>query len=435
MLPLLHALRRLATNRRGGTIMLFALLLGPIIMFTGAAVDYARLAEFKSQLQATVDSAALAGAAAYTSQSANSNAVSVATDYVNSSVGLLPPHVGSLTPVVSASNVTSGSNQGYTVTVQATTAIPTTFMRILTAQLPVSASASAVNPATKVCILILDPSSSQSFLVNSGVQLNAPNCMIDVASDSSSAAMINSSLTDIAGLCVDGNAVVNGGSSINNLTVDCTTASDPYANTIPAPSISTSCTVSNQNYSGTTTLSPGTYCGSINFNGGGTVTFRAGNYVFYNTTVNFNGSGTLSFGAGVYSLKGTKWNLNSGWAANGTGVTFYFADANSYIQFNSNVKVNLAAPTSGTYANVLIFEPNGLATSSFAIDGTSTSDLLQGLIYLPSRNITFNSTTNDVSDGLTLVAHQVIFDTMNWTIAPNAKSISGSSAHGDRLTM
>src|SRR6185437_3629669 len=92
--------------------------------------------------------------------------------------------------------------------------------------------------------------------------------------------------------------------------------------------------------------------------------------------------------------QGTHWNLNSGWTATGSGVTFYYADASSYIQFNSGVKANLSAPTSGTYAHVLMFEPNGLSTSSFAVDGTSTSDLLQGLIYLPSRNVTFNSAAN-----------------------------------------
>ena len=430
---LLQGLARIGRNRRGATAMMFALLIGPITMLTGAAVDYARLSEFKSQLQATVDSAALAGAAAYTSSSEDSNAVTIATDFVSSNVALLPPHIGTITPVVHATNVTSGSNEGYTVTVQATSSISTTFMRIITSSLPVSASASAVNPATRVCILITDPTSSQSLLVNSGVQLNAPNCMIDVASSSSSAAMINSSLPNIAGMCIDGGAVLNS-ATVNNLTQKCATVTDPFANTIPAPSISTNCTVTNGNYSGTTTLSPGTYCGNINFNGGGTVNFKAGNYVFYNVTVNFNGTGTLSLGAGVYSLKGTKWNLNSGWSVNGTGVTLYYADQNSYIQLNSNVTANLAAPTSGTYANVLIFEPNGLASSSFAVDGTSTGDLLQGLVYLPSRNITFNSTANATSDGLTLVAHQVIFDNVNWSIQPSAKSISGS-AHGDRLTM
>ncbi|MGH6981092.1 MAG: hypothetical protein ACREFC_07775, partial [Stellaceae bacterium] len=252
---------------------------------------------------------------------------------------------------------------------------------------------------------------------------------------STTAAMINSSLPNISGMCIDGRSTVNGGATVHNLKNNCSTAADPFANTIAAPTISTVCQYSNQNYSGATTLSPGTYCGGVNFNGGGTVTFRAGNYVFYNATVNFNGTGTLSFGAGVYSLKGTHWNLNTGWTATGSSVTFYYADASSYIQFNSGVKANLSAPASGTYANVLMFEPNGLSTSSFAIDGTSTSDLLRGLVYLPSRNITFNSTANATSDGFTLVVHQLVLDTITWAIKPSAKGISGQAVGKDYLQM
>ena len=287
-------------------------------------------------------------------------ATSVAKAYVTSNVAQMPGHIGAVTPAVSASLVSTGGNPGYTVTVSATVQVATTMMRIVSQSLNVSASASAVNPTNSVCILVLDPSTRKAF-VNSGVTLNAPNCEIDVASSSSSAAMINSSLPNISKMCVAGGSTVNGGASVNGLTNDCSTASDPFANTIAAPTISTVCQYSNQNYSGTVTLSPGTYCGNINFNGGGTVTFTAGNYVFYNVTVNFNGTGTLSLGAGVYSLKGTHWNLNSGWTVTGGGVTFYYADASSHIQFNSAVKANLSAPTTGTYANVLMFEPNGSA--------------------------------------------------------------------------
>ncbi|MGH6990382.1 MAG: TadE/TadG family type IV pilus assembly protein, partial [Stellaceae bacterium] len=314
-----RALKHLATDRRGAGFMMFALLLGPIVLATGAAVDYARLEQFKTSLQSAVDAAALAGAAVYTSGSDNGNAISVAENYITAGEANLPGHVGTVTPAITATNITGGANPGYTVTVEATGTIAATFMRLLTPTLEASASAAAVHPATQVCIMVLDPSSSQSFLVNSGVDLEAPNCMIDVASLSSSAAMINSSLPNIAGLCIHGNAVVNGGAEINNMQVNCPTSGDPYANTIPAPSINTNCTVTNGNYTGNVTLSPGTYCGGINFNGGGTVNFSPGKYVFYNCNMNFNSSGTLSFGAGVYTLKNTHWNLNSGWAANGTG--------------------------------------------------------------------------------------------------------------------
>jgi Flp pilus assembly protein TadG len=144
--------RSLAVARRGAIGVAFALLAIPVIMMVGAAVDYARLEQFKTQLQSTVDSAALSGAAAYIDASQNANAITVAQNYLSANVTLLPGHIGSVTSSVSASQVTTGSNQGYTVTVKATATIATTFMRILTPNLKVSASATAVNPLVTITI-------------------------------------------------------------------------------------------------------------------------------------------------------------------------------------------------------------------------------------------------------------------------------------------
>ena len=228
------------------------------------------------------------------------------------------------------------------------------------------------------------------------------------ASTASPAAIFNSGSTlTVKKTCVAG-SVINNGGTVGGLTTGCTTHANPYKNTITAPTVG-SCTVNSANYSGSVYLSPGTYCGNFNFNGSGTVNLAAGTYIF----------------------NGTTWNINSGWTITGTGVTLYFVNSSSYVQFNSGVTVSLTAPTSGTYANVLMFEPDGLSTSSFAIDGTSSSGhALQGLVYLPSRNITFNSTYSGTADAFTLVVNQLIFDSNSpnsWSITPAASS-SGSGS-------
>jgi len=71
---------------------------------------------------------------------------------MSANVMLLPAHVGSITPSVIAAQVTTGNNQGYTVTVSATAQINTTFMRIVTPALAVSATSIAVNPKVKITI-------------------------------------------------------------------------------------------------------------------------------------------------------------------------------------------------------------------------------------------------------------------------------------------
>jgi hypothetical protein len=113
----------------------------------------------------------------------------------------------------------------------------------------------------------------------------------------------------------------------------------------------------------------------------------------------------------------------------GTGVTFYFADT-SLIQFNSGISANLSAPTTGTYADILMFEASGLSKSNFVFND-SVSNRLQGLIYLPSRNVTFNAKSQLATDKATLVFNTLILNQTTWNLdVATAKTISGSGSSG-----
>ena len=64
------------------------------------------------------------------------------------------------------------------------------------------------------------------------------------------------------------------------------------------------------------------------------------------------------------------------------------------------------------------------------------SENLSGLIYLPSRDITFNSTSNLSTPQVTVVANTAIFDTMNWSLSPSTQwpiSNAGTGAGGEVL--
>ena len=390
---------RFGPDRQGSVAVIFGLALVPLMLTIGAAVDYARLSSAQSGLQAALDSAVLTGAGV-----GGSSQTSVAQ---NALLGALGADASRLT----TQSFTPGANN--TLAGTASMTVPLAVLQVVRlASATVSAKATAIATAgtatsKNVCILIKDPTASQALLVNSNVTISAKDCEIDVASKGSPAAMINNgSGIDVASLCVAGANVTTNGAAPASLKKSCTTASDPFAGTLPVVT-NTSCTVQNQNYSGTTPLSPGVYCGNFNF----------------------NGSGTLNLAPGLYVFKNTRWNLNSGWAVNGTGVTVYFADDNSYIQVNSGVKVNIAAPTSGTYANILMYEPTGLSTSSFTING-GAGHTFTGLIYLPSRNVTFNSVSTVSSESITMVFNQLILDTINWTFTSGAKTIPATGSSG-----
>jgi hypothetical protein len=151
-----------------------------------------------------------------------------------------------------------------------------------------------------------------------------------------------------------------------------------------------------------TTLSPGVYCG----------------------WTNFNGSPTVTLSSGVYVIKGGGWNFSG--TLTGTDVTFYFPDS-SYIQFNGTSKLGLSAPTTGTYANLLMYEATGLATSAFTMNATAGATLT-GLIYLPSRQFTLNAGASVTSDNLTMVFNTLIVNQVNWTLDSSAKTIAAAGS-------
>lgn len=91
------------------------------------------------------------------------------------------------------------------------------------------------------------------------------------------------------------------------------------------------------------------------------------------------------------------------------------------------MNMTLSAPASGTYSGILFYEKSGLALSQFVFDD-SVAENLTGLIYLPSRNVTFNSTSNISSPQFTLVADTAIFDTANWNLSPGPMKIAGTGS-------
>ena len=360
----------------------------PMAMAVGFGIDYSRAVTLRSQLQAALDAAVIAGA-----KDGTSGWTTVATNTMTAAV---PSGV-----TVSSKAFALDADGNYAGT--ATGTLSTTFSSLFAlASLQVDVAATAMKPVSgsKVCILLNSTTATPGLLLNSGANLNAPDCEVHVRSTGNPAATFNSgTVFTTKKTCVAGSNVIDNGGTHASLTKSCTTTTDPFGGTLPVPSSAT-CTYSGLNYNGgAVTLSPGTYCYGINFNG---------------TT-------TLTLNPGVYVIKSGNWNFNGG-TMTGTGVTFYFPDS-SYIQFNGTSKLNLTAPTSGTYANLLWYEAQNLSKSSFTINATNGANL-EGLIWLPSRNLTLNSGASVSSNKLTMVLNTLIMNTVNWSLASSDKAIT-----------
>jgi len=386
-----NLLREFFRSRDGNLTITLALAAIPLIGAIGMAVDLSKANDVKTQLQKSLDAAVLAGVAQVSAEQVSTATAVFTGDY-------LPKHTTAATSAFTqnADNSLSGT---------ASTSVNVSFLSVLgISSVPVTAAATAMpgaQPMSNVCILLVNQLDYQALLVNSGAQINAPSCEIHVASTQSPAAIFNTTL-NVKRICIKGSTIIKNGGANPPAVTSCATISDPFAGKLPTVTAGTC--IYQSPLSGNVTLNPGTYCGGINF----------------------NGSGTLTLNPGLYVLKSGSMILNSGWTVNGTGVTFYFADQGSYIQFNGNVTANLSAPTSGGYANILIFEPTGLGNTQLAINGTSGSSFT-GLLYLPSRDVTINSVSNVSSNSITMVFSTLILDATNWTIAPGALSMSVAS--------
>ena len=392
---------KLRGDTAGNVAVIFAIAIIPLVGAVGAAVDYSKAGDVKSALQGSLDSAVLGGVTQTAAKQVASATAMFTANYQNRFATDVVPSF------TTATNSLSGT---------VSSKVPTSFLGVFgISAISVSVTATAVTTAgagADVCILLVNQLKSQALLVNSGAVITAPTCEIHVQTAQNPAAMFNATL-GVKRICVKGSTVVKNGGAAPPVETSCDTISNPFAGKLPAVT-STACTSTNQVYNpGSVTLNPGVFCGSTNF----------------------NGSGTLTFNPGLYVIKSGGMTFNSGWTITGTGVTFYLVDQNATLTFNGGVKAQFAAPTTGTYANILMFEPDGLSNSNLPINGSSGNSFT-GLIYLPSRDVTINSVSNVSSNNVNMVFSTLILNATNWSIAAGALPMqtAGTTGKGARLS-
>jgi Flp pilus assembly protein TadG len=390
---LLRSASALLSARSGSAAVTFGIALIPLSAAVGAAVDYSRATDVRAKLQSALDAAVLAGVKASTGKTTTASTAFTAN------------FSGSVAQNVSSSFT---ANADGTLSGTAQASVPTSVLAVLkVSTINVSASAkakvrnSSSSISNTVCVLLVDTTASQSLLINGGYKVNAPDCEIDVRSTGNQAAVLNGGTTlNVKKICIAGTDVLMNGGTPSVVEKGCAAISDPFAGKLPVVSAG-NCTFNNKTYDGSSvTLNPGTYCG----------------------WTNFNGSPTITFNPGLYVISGGSMNINSGARITGNGVTFYFADSNSKIQFNGTTTVTLTAPTSGTYADILMFEPSGLAKSPLAFNGTTGS--LRGLMYLPSRQVAFNNNSTLSADMIGMVFATLTVNNTEWNFRAGSPGMS-----------
>jgi len=240
------------------------------------------------------------------------------------------------------------------------------------------------------CILALDTSASGAVTFTGSSNVTLDGCNIHS----------NSLATDAVAVTGSGHVTTPCASAIGNVSAtsglvmsECTSPiehgypiNDPYAD-VPEPLISGTCEPVNffaGPPSSTYTISPGHYCGGL--------------------TV----KRTVTMNPGVYVVSTGNLKIESTAVVSGTGVMFFLTGGAS-VNIAGTANVQLSAPTSGTYAGILIFVDRDDLYDALIINGDSTS-FFEGAIYAPSGHVEFAG-SGTVGGGCT----QIVAATIEFT--------------------
>ncbi|MFD1612233.1 hypothetical protein ACFSCW_10505 [Sphingomonas tabacisoli] len=385
-----------ARSKRGNVIVAAAASLPVVIGSAGLATDTLEWTLWKRQLQRQADSAALSGAFAL-AQGKNH------VTSVNGDIARTAELTLTATPVIESPPTTgagTGNTSAVRVALQTGRSLPFSSLFVSTAPTIKAESTAAVVNNGNYCLIALEPTTAVGITMSGNATVNM-GCGMATNSKSSNAVYVNGSSTITATpIAAVGTVVPN--SNYTGTTVfksHQVPQKDPFAS-LPDPDISTlncqSLSVSpNGNKSLTSTSNPATAT----------------------CLKNVDVKGTLTLGPGIYYVDGGSFNVGSQAVISGTGVTIILtsktaaSDPSSIatMSMNGGAQINLSAPTTGTYAGVIMYQDRrALDVASNTVNGNSSS-FYQGALYFPKQQLTFNGTTGMSTDCLQMVGRRVVF--------------------------
>jgi len=388
----------LLRDQSGAVAVLTAVLMVTLLGFTAIAVDLGVLQYQKRMLQTVADAAAIGGASELPYGDAASGAQTVASQN-----GFIS---GNNSAALTVSNPPSDGPHAIDsscVEVIASQTEPTHFAQVLGIKsAKIQARAVACQGSGPACMYALSSSATNAILANGTPNVQS-TCGIVVDSNAGQAFLCNGSGTfNTKSIGVVGGYLSNGSCTLNPTPVTGIVPQNDPLTYLPEPTPG-ACVTPNPspiNGTGNFTLNQGTYCGGLTINGSPTVTLNPGTYIF---TGNFivNGTPTVT----------------------GNGVTLYFTSSGG-ITVNGATNFNLTAPTTGTYAGILMFQDR-VDTAQATINGSNTSTL-QGSLYFPDAPLVFNGSSSTNAAYTIIIAQSITFNG-SVTLNDNYSSLPGGS--------
>jgi hypothetical protein len=437
-------------KNEGGQALVFAVTtLGILLMgFAGMGIDMGMMRYQKRLLQTAADAAAIAaasnlvygGVSAAATAAVSQNGFAVATTNLGAAC---PTTVSNVTMTLNNGPV-SGPHQSNASYVEVCVAElqPTFFMRVVGVNSEtVSARAVATNLGgggnTSGCLFTLgSPSNAiEGVNVTGSVSIQGSSCGIvdngnfnttgkafDVCAASFSVEGISGS-AGTAGAC--GGKGLFCTASATCPATGAPAAGDPLAY-LTAPAVPADATCPPGSTAWCTLTATGT---SVVMPTGTTTTLNPGRY----SNIVFGKNSTTTLAPGIYYIDGSPGiTFNGAATVTGTGVTFYFTGSATINATGggSNLDMQVSAPTSGTYAGILMYQdPSDLSPPTLGGDNNTS---LTGALYFPSVELTLFGNANlnansqysiIVSKALALTGNPVLYLNSNYSGLPGGVSI------------
>jgi Flp pilus assembly protein TadG len=404
--------RRFLRDQRGSAITMFAVFLMAGVGFAAVAIDGGHLYSLKNKLQTTADAAVLVAVSELPDTDAARTAAIVMAGknmatgehgavLANADVvtGNWDSSTRTFTPAgdpVNAVRVVTRRSQANG------NAAGLFFARILGFnQVDVETTAIASSQSGgDACVIALDPSADDALRI-AGTASVTLGCGARVNSTSATALRVNGS-----GCLTASSIAVAGNYQASSCPFDPVpdTGMTPMADPLAYLNPPTDYADDGCDYTALvevttdTILSPGVYCGGI--------------YIY--------GSGNVEFEPGTYTIDGRGLEISGSGLVEGNGVTFYIAPTvtgiashhhwapDKAVHFAGSANIQLSAPTSGDYKDVLIWQDVAVSSDLDLVFNGGADMALDGVLYAPNNLIRFAG-NSDPGGATSIVAGRVYF--------------------------
>jgi Flp pilus assembly protein TadG len=375
------ALFKFSKASSGSVAILFGLFFPTLIMGLAVAVDVAVFNQRASQLQAAADASAVAGAKELALPNSKDSTIASAVEAFKTQ------NLDNIAKATASDTKVDRAKQSVTVTLSNVwEPFMGQYLGLTQSPIVVNATASLMG-TTNVCLLALGLDGQGALDMRKTAKITANGCSVAANSIHARAIKLDDdSAIKAESTCSAGGIDHESGSIKAEPETDCVAIPDPLADR-PEPTPG-GCTGQPSIFkTGSTTLSPDTFCEGIKISGSARVILKPGVYIIKSDRFEVSGDATLE----------------------GDDVTIFLADDKALVAFNNDATIRLSGAKSGATAGLLFF---GSRSQSIGVNHrikATHAEKLTGTIYLPNGDLLIdpNSKIAEKSAYTTIIANTI----------------------------